>query len=1270
MLKRLTTISIFLILLLGASFLVPSVAEANNAPVVQTSIPNQTVQVGGSNVTFNAIQYFSDPDGDPLHVAATETDIPGQVETVKVTKSLTSLTLEPKAAGSATVKVWVSDHKGLKANQTFSIKVNAAPAASGTIPDSTIEVGGTAHSVNVSTYFTDANNDTLTYTVASSNTAAATVSLSDTTLTVTAVARGSTTITVTATDPHGTSADQTFSVTVTKPDGPPTPVGTVPDQKLKVGGGFIMVNTTSYFAEIPAAVGRAYSVQSSNSGIVKADGLANSTYNGPIWVTLTPVAAGSATITVTVTDAQGSGQQSFTTTVYDGPVAVGTIPGVTFTSNGSTSDVGLSPYFDAFDTSDLTWTVVSSDTAKATVSLSGTTVTVTSVAAGTSTITARAMDSVGKSATQSFTVTVKGPPVAVGSIPAQTLEVGGAAVTINVSGYFTDPDGGTLTYTSILYGAVTIDFDLAGSILTITPPKNLPYQTGSGTIRIRATDPDSLSATQEFSVTLILANRAPATSGTIPDSSKRVGESAYSVDLSGYFTDADEDTLIYSAVSSDTAKATVSLSDATLTVTPVAVGTSTITATATDPNGAFATQTFTMTVTQANRAPVASQTIPNYTINRSDASAIPNVALGDYFSDPDGDALTYTATTPVGSNIVWPHFGSGASTLTLAPTDPASVIASGTVTVTVTASDGNASVTQSFSVTTSRQPTAVGTIPTQYLLGEPNSLDVQSYFNDGDSDALTYTVSSSNTSAVTVSVSGSTVTFSNAGQGSATITITATDPTGFAATQTVTVYIGGAPTAVGTIPNISGALNQVGGNISLTGYFSHPQGLALTYSATSSDTSVVLVNISGTNLQVTPQRTGSATITVTATSSNGLSATQSFSVNFTETVFVGEADAVAGLSGAEQSLLGSLLTYDTIIFNELHNGSDDANDWLELRNVSNVDIPLDTWQLKIQTGTDTAIVALPAGTVIPAGEVLLLANTEIAPAAVVIESFVLPQTEFALILRSPTAFGDLAGNYFQTQKERPETAPELTVDAAWERVEATTSGYRAEAWAESTHRNGLGSPGYQPSALAGDLNHDGVVNILDLVLIASQFGTTGPSAADLNADNTVNIQDLVLVANAFNNAAAAPSAKQPTAALVNTWLQLAQQNAASNVQTSLPKGFSYTRGIQVLEQLARALTPDTTALLANYPNPFNPETWIPYQLSKAADVTISIYASDGNVVRTLALGHQAAGIYKNRTQAAYWDGKNALGESVASGLYFYTLTAGDFTATRRMLILK
>ncbi len=94
------------------------------------------------------------------------------------------------------------------------------------------------------------------------------------------------------------------------------------------------------------------------------------------------------------------------------------------------------------------------------------------------------------------------------------------------------------------------------------------------------------------------------------------------------------------------------------------------------------------------------------------------------------------------------------------------------------------------------------------------------------------------------------------------------------------------------------------------------------------------------------------------------------------------------------------------------------------------------------------------------------------------------------------------------------------------------------------------------------------------------------------------------------------------------------------------------------------------ALAANFPNPFNPETWIPYQLASDADVTLTIHASDGQLVRRLGLGYQPAGTYYSRSRAAYWDGKNDFGESVASGVYFYTLTAGNFSATRKMLIRK
>ena len=166
----------------------------------------------------------------------------------------------------------------------------------------------------------------------------------------------------------------------------------------------------------------------------------------------------------------------------------------------------------------------------------------------------------------------------------------------------------------------------------------------------------------------------------------------------------------------------------------------------------------------------------------------------------------------------------------------------------------------------------------------------------------------------------------------------------------------------------------------------------------------------------------------------------------------------------------------------------------------------------------------------------------------------------------------------------------------------------------------------------------------------------------------MNIIDLTLVAGAFGTTAGAPSMWNldqeiaPTSAQVEQWL-----HEAKRINLKDP---AFQRGLLMLEQLLASLTPKETVLLANYPNPFNPETWIPYQLAAPADVSIAIYAIDGKLIRRLDLGHQPVGIYESRSRAAYWDGRNQIGEPVASGVYFYTLSAGDFTATRKMLIRK
>ena len=213
-----------------------------------------------------------------------------------------------------------------------------------------------------------------------------------------------------------------------------------------------------------------------------------------------------------------------------------------------------------------------------------------------------------------------------------------------------------------------------------------------------------------------------------------------------------------------------------------------------------------------------------------------------------------------------------------------------------------------------------------------------------------------------------------------------------------------------------------------------------------------------------------------------------------------------------------------------------------------------------------------------------------------------------------------------------------------------------------------------------DVNRDEVVNILDLVLTASYFDTPNLDALaemniypDVDKNGVVDIRDLIIIAAEIGSAAAPTLRKNSlnisnlTTEILTHWIQLAKKLDKHRPQTQ--------KGIFVLEQLLATLILEETiryetALFANYPNPFNPETWIPYQLEKPTTVTIIIHNVDGSVIRSLELGYLPTGVYRSKSRAAYWDGRNELGETVANGVYFYTLTAKDFTATRKMTIQK
>ena len=207
----------------------------------------------------------------------------------------------------------------------------------------------------------------------------------------------------------------------------------------------------------------------------------------------------------------------------------------------------------------------------------------------------------------------------------------------------------------------------------------------------------------------------------------------------------------------------------------------------------------------------------------------------------------------------------------------------------------------------------------------------------------------------------------------------------------------------------------------------------------------------------------------------------------------------------------------------------------------------------------------------------------------------------------------------------------------------------------------------EPFQITADVNGDGVTDIRDLALVAGRLGKTAKNRADVNGDSAVNILDLALVAGMMDSVTVAlPTTSDTTVMLraidVKQWLEEARLLVLADA-TSL-------RGIEYLEDLLEALTPERTALLPNYPNPFNPETWIPYQLAREAGVQISIYNSKGVLVRKLDLGLQPEGFYTNRHHAAYWDGRNEGGELLASGLYVYEFRAGSYRASRRMAIVR
>ena len=212
----------------------------------------------------------------------------------------------------------------------------------------------------------------------------------------------------------------------------------------------------------------------------------------------------------------------------------------------------------------------------------------------------------------------------------------------------------------------------------------------------------------------------------------------------------------------------------------------------------------------------------------------------------------------------------------------------------------------------------------------------------------------------------------------------------------------------------------------------------------------------------------------------------------------------------------------------------------------------------------------------------------------------------------------------------------------------------------------------------GDVSDDGSVTAYDASLVLQyvvgliELSLDAQEVADVTGDNTISALDAALILQYTVGLITEFPREQPS--IAPALHPKSQDKLLIEAIEQLETISLNTEQKQVLDQLRQLvfqrMIPTHTALLQNFPNPFNPETWLPYQLAKEADVTIRIFSIQGQLIRTLNIGRKGSGLYLSKERAAYWDGQSNTGEKAASGVYFYAIQAGDFNATRKLFILK
>ena len=847
----------------------------NRAPQTVSYIDVGTLYVGGSSATVDASEYFSDPDDDKLTYSVNSPS--PAIATVSIVGSM--VTVKPAGVGTTgKIIITARDPGGLTATQDFNVTVqntppppppNKAPVTVGSISDVSLNKGGSPISFNVSSYFSDPNKDTLRYSVNSPSPAVAIVSISGSTVTISPVATGSTgKIIVTARDPGGLTAAQDFTATVANQ--PPRAVGKINSIQVPKNGIERSVSVAGKFTD-PNGDTLTYSASSANTSVAKVR-MSGSRLTASSGVTDT------TTITVTATDTDNAtGEQRFDVIVFNQhPQPRGTIAKMEFHRNEAAKSTVVSDNFYDLDRNErLTYSASSDNTSVATVSVSGGTVTVSPGSIlGKARITVTATDTENASNKHGFDVeVVNGRPKVKLAIPDKTLNKN-STTSFNASSHFSDPDDDQMTFSARSSNTKIVTASVSGSTVTIESKAVV----GSANVTVTATDEHnrSISAT----LTVRVQNSAPQVVDSFEEVNLRVDGPSERFDVSGIFSDPDNDILKFSVENPSPAIAVVSISGSEVTVAPKSEGViNQVLVKAADTEGLFISEDFRVVVEPKKTTPPPCPTTNNVRV------MVPAlVAGGDsvtmdvsaYFTVPKGVTPTYRTNDP---NPGVATFSISGDTLTIQPKNQGYI---GNVNVTASAI-GCAVVNRDFDVTVDPPPTppppvvsSVKVNPSRATIevGETKHFSATAY--DSDEMEITgkvFTWTSSNSKVATINDAGLATALD---AGSTTISAAVGSVSG-----TATLAVTECPAVKQMNPGTDLSAEVGGGDIdvNLNAYFTNLSTSNVSYAIKSSNPDVATASRTGTALTISPVSSGNTLVTVTISKVGcGTGASQVFNI--------------------------------------------------------------------------------------------------------------------------------------------------------------------------------------------------------------------------------------------------------------------------------------------------------------------------------------------------------------------------------------------------------